>query len=143
MFECLDLNSRTCPLHECINGIEDEKHVILQCPQYDDIRQQLLNRAVTVNENIIVLNDLDKLVFLFTNVKRIKPCAKTCFQILQSRQNILYKLLQKLLLVRLCVNNLSQASHPKIWIIGHTVWAERACCLDIGFHHKSSALDAA
>ena len=88
-YEGLDVNSRTCPL--CKNGIEDEKHVILQCPQYNDIRQQLFNKAATVNANFTVLNDTDKLVFLFTNVEMIKLCAKTCFQILQTRQNTLYK----------------------------------------------------
>ena len=57
-YEGLDVNSRTCPL--CKNGIEDEKHVILQCPQYNDIRQQLFNKAATVNANFTVLNDTDK-----------------------------------------------------------------------------------
>ena len=50
-YEGLDLNSRTCPL--CRNAIEDEKHVILHCPQYNDIRQQLFSRAATVNANFI------------------------------------------------------------------------------------------
>ena len=44
-YEGLDLSSRTCPV--CKNGIENEKHVILKCPQYDDIRQQFFNRAPT------------------------------------------------------------------------------------------------
>ena len=88
-YEGLDLSCRTCPV--CKNGIEDEKHVILKCPQYDDIRQQLFNRAATVNDNFIGFSDIEKLVFLFTNVEVIKQCAKTCFQILQNRQNMLYK----------------------------------------------------
>ena len=61
----LDLNSRTCPI--CRNGVEDEKHEILQCSLYDDIRQHLSDKAANENESFIRLNDTDKLVFLFKN----------------------------------------------------------------------------
>ena len=88
-YEDLDLYSRICPL--CINAIEDEKHVILHYPQYNDIRQQLFSIAPTANANFIGLNDLDKLIYIFTNVEMTKPCAKTCFHILQNRQNAIYK----------------------------------------------------
>ena len=86
-YEGLELSSRTCPV--CENGIEDESHVILKCPQYDDIRQQLFNRTAIVNDIFIGFNDIEKLEFFLTNVELIKQCAKTCFQILQRRQNVL------------------------------------------------------
>ena len=87
-YEGLDLKSRTCLL--CRNAIEDKKHVILHFLQYNYIRQQLFSRAATVNANFIGLNDLDILIFLFTNVEMIKPCAKTCFHMFQNRPNTIY-----------------------------------------------------
>ena len=56
-YEGLDISSRTCPL--CKDGIGDGKYVILKCPQYDDIRQQLFNRAATINDNLIGFNDIE------------------------------------------------------------------------------------
>lgn len=87
-FENLEVAQRLC--HFC-SEIEDEKHVILNCSAYRDLRNQLFTKASSVLPNFIVLNDNEKISFLFTNQNMIRMCAKTCFKILQQRNSYLYK----------------------------------------------------
>jgi hypothetical protein len=49
------------------NCIEDEKHVLLYCPVYEDLRQYLINRACMHNNNFMHLSDPDQFIFLFNN----------------------------------------------------------------------------
>ena len=87
-FENLDVSQRLC--HFC-NAVEDETHVILDCPLYEDLRNTLFSKASIVMPNFIDLNHTDKMRFLFSNTDMIRLCAKTCFKILQKRNAALYK----------------------------------------------------
>ena len=87
-YEGLELKNRICPV--CKNDIEDEVHVILHCPVYSDLRKTLFDKAAQINTNFLNMGTIDKFIFLFTNAEMIKLCAKTCFQILQKRHDILY-----------------------------------------------------
>ena len=88
-YEGLAENDRLCPF--CRNDLEDESHVILKCAMYQDIRKDLMLKAVSLEANFHYFDELNKMKFLFSNKDLIRICAKTCFKILQERRNILYK----------------------------------------------------
>ena len=62
---CTPLNERTC-LHCDDGSIEDEKHFLLKCDLYNDIRLQLFLSAIHLNPNFINFNDNEKFLFLMT-----------------------------------------------------------------------------
>ena len=88
-YEGLVENDRLCPF--CSNHIEDESHVMLNCAMYQDIRKDLILKAMSLDSNFEYFDDFNKMKFLFSNNDLIRICAKTCFKILQERNNILYK----------------------------------------------------
>jgi hypothetical protein len=45
------------------NCIEDETHVILNCPVYEDLRQYLFNHTCMHNNNVKHLSDADQYIF--------------------------------------------------------------------------------
>jgi len=59
--------------------------------RYTVLRQPLLDRAYTVNPNVIILNDTSKLWFVLTDPNMCRISAKTCFNILNSRMLYLCK----------------------------------------------------
>ena len=60
-----------------LNAIESEVHVLMHYNQYAILRQPLLDRAYTVNPNVINLNDTDKLCFVLTDSNMCRISAKT------------------------------------------------------------------
>ena len=88
-FENLDVSLRLC--HIC-NVVENEAYVVLECSVYNDIRDNLFRKAVSVLSNFIILNVNEKMQFLFSNSDMIRVCAKTCFKILQLRNSLFYKI---------------------------------------------------
>ena len=88
-FENLNVDQRLC--HFCNDAIEDETHVVLFCSAYEDLRNNLVSKAVSVLSNFSELSAKEKMKFLFTNPDMIRTCAKTCFKILQQRSFLLYK----------------------------------------------------
>ena len=64
-YERKAVHERTCLY--CINCVEDEFHVLMQCPLYADLRQKMSNDVLHFNANFSFLSDADKFVFLFSN----------------------------------------------------------------------------
>ena len=70
-YERLEVNERLC--FNCsklgINVVEDEKHVLLQCPGYADIRQSIYyNTCICeLNFNFINMSDDGKCLYMFLN----------------------------------------------------------------------------
>ena len=60
------------------NEIEDEKHVIIKCTLYNDLRETLFS-------------DASDFLFLFGNDSMVYKFAKTCYDILARRRSFLYK----------------------------------------------------
>ena len=89
-YEGLPEVSRVCPFCDTCT-VENEIHVMLLCPVYDDIRSDLLLQAVASDSNFQYVSNLDKYCLLFSNSDLIRCCAKTCFNILQRRQFLLTK----------------------------------------------------
>ena len=65
----------------CSGVIEDETQVFLNCPFYDDFRENLFNVANCCIVDFMSFNNEEKIMLLFSNVNMIKICAKTCFPI--------------------------------------------------------------
>ena len=74
---------RSCIFYE--DSVEDEIHVLLECPLYNEVMSELIQYAQTANVNFNSLTKLCKFVFLFNSPNMIRSCAKACFLILQRR----------------------------------------------------------
>jgi hypothetical protein len=87
-YERLPESGRVCPF--CKDLVENEIHVSLKCPTYSVDRNLHLEKAVILNTNFKLLNDIDKFQFLFSRPEMIRTLAKTCYNILKLRNNSLY-----------------------------------------------------
>ena len=87
-YENKNINERICFI--CKDKIEDEKHVILQCPLYADLRNDLYIEASNCNTDFNILSDSEKFVYLFQNNDCYAKVAKTCFNILSRRNTFIY-----------------------------------------------------
>ena len=57
-------HERICPL--CHTEVESEKHVILVCPLYADLRQDLFLKAFNINNDFYEMSPDAKLCFLLS-----------------------------------------------------------------------------
>jgi hypothetical protein len=91
-YERLEVNERLC--FNCsklgVNVVEDEKHVLLQCPGYADIRQSIFNNICELNSNFINMSDDEKFLYMFHNETVCYVTAKVCHEILFKRRYLLY-----------------------------------------------------
>ena len=64
-------------------------HAILNCNMHEDVRDALFKTAPKCFDS---MSDEEKIMFLFSIIKLVRPRAKTCALILQRRQfiNFLY-----------------------------------------------------
>ena len=79
-------NERFCNF--CPDQVEDESHVILICPLYNKIREELFIHASYINDDFMQMNGTEKVVFLFSDSKITQRCAKTCNTILKIRKSV-------------------------------------------------------
>ena len=73
--------------------IADEKHVILECLLYDDLRETLFEEISSSFNNFRNISDDDKFIFLFNTSEIFSIVARTCHNILTRQMSIVYKLL--------------------------------------------------
>ena len=50
-------------MSRCHDQIEDEKHVLLDCPLYADLLERLFNEVKRSNVHFIILSDDDKFIY--------------------------------------------------------------------------------
>lgn len=86
-YENVVLENRVC--FNC-NVVEDELHVLLHCPLYNKIREELFYTACDIDEHFRNFTDSQKIIFLFSNTNITRLCAKTCYIILTERRNFIY-----------------------------------------------------
>ena len=91
-YEKLDICERVCFIckENNLNVVEDEKHVLINCPGYADIRINIFNSVATINENFITMSDDEKFLFLFHDENVCFYTAKICNDILFRRRCLLY-----------------------------------------------------
>lgn len=87
-FERKKVEERVC--FHCNNVVEDEKHVVLTCPLYADLRFNLYDEISKCDSNFNLLSDDDKFIYLFNTDVCLNNVAKTCFYILSRRNTFLY-----------------------------------------------------
>ena len=88
-YQSLPVHERTC--FHCNTEVEDELHVLLFCPLYDDTRQELFNHAYMCNSDFLSYSTSEKFNFLLSDERIVKFSAKACNTILLERRNHLYK----------------------------------------------------
>ena len=79
-----------------MRGFEDESHVILICPLYNKIREELFLHASYINDDFMHISGTEKLVFLFSDSKITQRCAKTGNTILKIRRSVTETVLSSL-----------------------------------------------
>ncbi len=85
-YEGKPLHERTCSF--CPEVIEDEVHVILHCPAYEDIRKELNEHMKQNIDNFNKLNGAQVLGLALSNERFIKVTARTCKNILRRRKDL-------------------------------------------------------
>ena len=69
----------------CSKGdIEDEKHLIVDCPLYENIRVKIFDKVIDLCPNFRYMDTLSKFVWLFTNeheqvLKNLGTFIEECF----------------------------------------------------------------
>lgn len=87
-FERLPVDQRLC--FQCSECIEDELHVLTECPLYQDLRDTLYIKASDIQESFNTFSNIDKLCFIMSNKDMVKISAKTCNDILSRRRNLIF-----------------------------------------------------
>ena len=86
-YERLPLESRLCS--QC-NSVENECHIICDCPLYEDLRNTLFEYAKPVIQNFETLNSQDKMCAVLSNTARVKYTAKVLHENLVRRRSFIY-----------------------------------------------------
>ena len=81
----VNVNEQGCFI--CHDQIEDEKHVLLDCPLYADLRESLFNEVKRSSVHFNISSDDDTLIYLFKSTECYDTVAKTCFIILSRRNS--------------------------------------------------------
>ena len=86
-YENIEENDRVC--FNC-NQVENEMHVILHCPVYNDLRDVLFQHVNNVLQIFNQSNDTEKLNVILSHPELVRPAAKFCDQVLSRRKFLLY-----------------------------------------------------
>ena len=86
-FERLNEEDRVCA--HC-NVVENEKHVLIDCPFYQDIRFELFESCKLACNEFETFNADDQLNFILASQSVFKISAKTCFSILDRHRAFKY-----------------------------------------------------
>ena len=73
----LNVNERKC--FSCKDTVEDEIHVLLHCPEYRYLHDEILYEAEQIVDSCTNLSDAEKISSILTNTSIIKASARTCF----------------------------------------------------------------
>lgn len=72
------------------NVIENEEHVLVTCPFYEDLRHDLFLACENESDVFQTFSSCDKLCFLLSNDAVIRKSAKTCYDILHRYRSFKY-----------------------------------------------------
>jgi hypothetical protein len=83
------LDDRVCAI--CKNGIEDELHCFMICPQYKESRSQLFNNINDFDPTFLNMPVHDKFIYLMSNGSCSRQIAKYANNILVTRRSFMMK----------------------------------------------------
>lgn len=66
--------------------VEDELHVLIKCPIYFDLRNDLFKRACHLVNDFKEQSELDQFIFMLSEPNLVRHVARTLNDILQKRQ---------------------------------------------------------
>ena len=75
----IGLNVNERKRFSCKHAVEDEIHVLLHCPEYRSLRDELLYEAEQILDGFTNLSYTEKISFILTNTSIVKASAKACF----------------------------------------------------------------
>jgi hypothetical protein len=87
-YDNLDVRNRICPI--CKQNVETEIHVLTQCPAYQLLRTDLVDKAEEIKADFVNMNEEQKCMLTLTNIEIAILNAKTCYNILVTRFDTLY-----------------------------------------------------
>lgn len=87
-YERLSLDKRIC--FNCTAKVENEEHVLLECPLYNDIRRELFGKIEMPVRDFHALSNSDKVCHLLSDNAMVNYSAKACHDILTERRKYLY-----------------------------------------------------
>ena len=87
-YKGLNVMERKC--FNCQESVADEVHVLLHCPQYTSLRNELFSKAGDIRNDFYSLDDNEKISFILSDPSIVKESAKTCYMILNKRRSLLY-----------------------------------------------------
>ena len=89
-FNRVKLDKRLCTFCNT-NEIEDEKHVVLKCILYNDIRECLVDKCLEVCPAFNTMNEDEKFKFIFSDENIVCNAARACNSILNRRRDFIHK----------------------------------------------------
>ena len=89
-YQNLDLSERVC--FHCAPCVEDEEHVLMLCPLYEDLRCNLLYEAMLINPDFENYSNLQKMCFLLSDSRIVRSSARVCTLVLERRGNLLSRM---------------------------------------------------
>lgn len=89
-YQNLDLSERVC--FHCAPCVEDEEHVLMLCPLYEDLRCNLLYEAMLINPDFESYSNLQKMCFLLSDSRIVRSSARVCTLVLERRGNLLSRM---------------------------------------------------
>ena len=81
---------RICQI--CMDGVENELHVLFKCSFYDDYHEYLTNKAIGLNPGYEAYDDVQKFTYIMADPNMVYYTAKTCKLILNRRRNFYYRM---------------------------------------------------
>jgi hypothetical protein len=86
--DLIPVAERVC--FNCSKSVENEIHVILFCPLYDDLRATLLNECIIIDHVFNTFNDQHKRSFVLSHPGIVRKTAKILYLILERRKTFFY-----------------------------------------------------
>ena len=90
-YQNLDLSDRVC--FHYTSCFEDEVHVLMVCPVYDDLKLSLRSEALLVSPAFEGYSDMRNMCFLLSDSRMVRSSAKVCTLIFERLRNFLSRLL--------------------------------------------------
>ena len=87
-YEMLSVDKRYC--FHCKSKIENEEHVLIECPLCCEIRHELFNEIEILGTGFQNLSNSDKVCHLLSDSRIVNYSAKACRSILTERRKHVY-----------------------------------------------------
>ena len=88
-YQSLNIEERTC--FNCLSKVEDEVHVLIECPLYQDIRHELFSNIQKFNADFSSFDNIITFNYIMSHDEIAKYSAKACSDILTMRRTLICK----------------------------------------------------